>query len=102
MPNRAKVGEMQAELSFKSRQRETAETTHARLLKEHAKRTSELNKIDTLDSKISVELSSLNSKIQRYHVRVSFCCCLVATTTRLEDSPTTRSRLLFVCVCITA
>lgn len=72
MPNRAKVGEMQAELSFKSRQRETAETTHARLLKEHAKRTSELNKIDTLDSKISVELSSLNSKIQRYRVRVSF------------------------------
>ena len=86
---------MQAELSFKSRQRETAETTHARLLKEHAKRTSELNKIDTLDSKISVELSSLNSKIQRYRVRV----CVSVGVSSPQNTIGRLTNYTFVLVC---
>ena len=55
---------MKEDLSFRTRVMESAQTTHQRLLQELAKRNSELEKIDTLDSKISVELKSLNEKIK--------------------------------------
>ena len=46
-----------------TKQMKTSEETKARLEQELAKRNSELEKINTLDDKITVELSSLNEKI---------------------------------------
>ena len=64
MPSKQRVSAMKDDLSFRTRVMESAQTTHQRLLQELGKRNSELEKIDTLDSKISVELKSLNEKIR--------------------------------------
>lgn len=64
MPSKQRVSAMKEDLSFRTRVMESAQTTHQRLLQELAKRNSELEKIETLDSKISVELKSLNEKIR--------------------------------------
>lgn len=63
MPSKQRVSAMNEDLSFRKRVMESAQTTHQRLLQELAKRNSELEKLETLDSKIGVELKSLNDKI---------------------------------------
>ena len=78
MPSAAKVEEMKSDLTFKERQLESAQTTktrytsfesvsfinaNPRLSMELAKRQAELEKVNTLDAKISVELGSLNTKM---------------------------------------
>lgn len=64
MPSEGRVNEMREDLSFKERQLESSQSTKARLEQELTKRNSELDKINTLDDKISVELTSLNEKIE--------------------------------------
>jgi len=58
-----KLDEMQDDLAFKSKNLEASKSTQQRLQQELAKRNSELEKINTLDGKISVELKSLKEKI---------------------------------------
>jgi len=62
--SKQRVNAMKEDLSFRKRVMESAQTTHQRLLQELAKRNSELEKIDTLDAKIALELKSLNDKIE--------------------------------------
>jgi len=64
LPSRAHHKEMQEDLSFKERAIESSASTQARLEGELAKRRAELDKINTLDSKISVELTSLREKMR--------------------------------------
>lgn len=63
MPSKAQVGSMRDDLTFKQRQLDSAEGTKNRLSAELKKRNVELEKINTLDEKIVVELTSLNEKI---------------------------------------
>lgn len=69
-PNPQQQGEqmrdMQDELEFKSRQLQDSETTQQRLQAELEKRTGELEKINSLDAKISTELQGLENKIKQY------------------------------------
>lgn len=58
--------DMEDELEFKSRQLQNSETTQARLEGELAKRESELEKIDSLDVKISMELQQVQEKMEQY------------------------------------
>mmetsp|Transcript_21333 Transcript_21333/g.75175 ORF Transcript_21333/g.75175 Transcript_21333/m.75175 type:complete len:604 (-) Transcript_21333:508-2319(-) len=64
LPSRAHHAEMQEDLSFKERAIESSASTQARLEQDLAKRRAELDKINTLDSKISVELTSLREKMR--------------------------------------
>lgn len=64
LPSKARASEMRDDLTFKERQLESAASTKERLEKELQKRQGELAKINTLDEKISVELSSLREKIE--------------------------------------
>ena len=59
MPNKQRVSEMRDDLSFKQRQLDSAEGTKNRLEAELKKRNVELEKINTLDEKIAIELNSL-------------------------------------------
>lgn len=63
MPSQGRVAEMRDDLSFKQRQLDSAEGTKNRLEQELKKRNVELEKINTLDEKIIIELTSLNEKI---------------------------------------
>lgn len=58
--------DMEDELEFKSRQLQNSETTQNRLEGELAKRESELEKIDSLDVKISMELQQVEEKADQY------------------------------------
>lgn len=58
--------DMQDELDFKSKQLQNSETTQNRLEGELAKRQGELDKIDSLDAKISQELQQVEEKMQQY------------------------------------
>jgi len=64
LPTSEQFSEMKDSLSFKKRQLESSMSTQDQLEKELEKRKGELEKINTLDSKIQVELSSLTSRIQ--------------------------------------
>lgn len=64
MPNKNKLMEMKDDLSFKEKQLETSQMTKERLEKELVKRQSELEKINTLDEKIRLELGSLFEKLE--------------------------------------
>lgn len=64
MPSQGRVKDMREDLSFKQRQLDSAESTRNRLEAELKKRNVELEKINTLDEKIVVELTSLNEKIE--------------------------------------
>lgn len=64
MPNKQRVSEMRDDLSFKQRQLDSAEGTKNRLEAELKKRNVELEKINTLDEKIAIELNSLREKIE--------------------------------------
>merc|ERR1719231_188933 len=61
---------MRDDLSFKERQLESSESTKQRLEKELEKRQGELQKINTLDEKISVELTSLREKIDTMRIEM--------------------------------
>lgn len=58
--------DMEDELDFKSRQLQNSETTQSRLEGELAKREGELEKIESLDVKISLELSQVEEKMKQY------------------------------------
>ena len=64
LPDKNTVQDMREDLTFKERQMETSKTTQDRLEAELSKRNQELEKINTLDSKITVELSSLTTKMK--------------------------------------
>uniref|UniRef100_A0A7S4RMS9 Intraflagellar transport protein 74 homolog n=1 Tax=Alexandrium monilatum TaxID=311494 RepID=A0A7S4RMS9_9DINO len=58
--------DMEDELDFKSRQLQNSETTQNRLEAELAKREGELEKIESLDVKITMELQQVEAKVRQY------------------------------------
>lgn len=58
--------DMEDELEFKSKQLQNSETTQNRLEGELAKREGELEKIESLDIKISLELQQVEDKMRQY------------------------------------
>lgn len=58
--------DMEDELEFKNRQLQNSETTQNRLEAELAKRQGELEKIESLDVKISQELQQVEAKMRQY------------------------------------
>jgi len=58
--------DMEDELDFKNRQLQNSETTQNRLEAELAKREGELEKIENLDVKISLELQQVEAKMRQY------------------------------------
>lgn len=64
MPDQARVKEMTLEASFKEQQLESSQATMQRLLQERETRVQEMEKIATLDQKISVELDTLHQKME--------------------------------------
>lgn len=86
LPSRQRVSAMREDLSFRTRVMESAQTTHQRLLQELAKRNSELEKIDTLDEKITVELKSLRSKITSMQTEMPVLADLDALRTKSEQA----------------
>ncbi|GMH77967.1 hypothetical protein TL16_g10678 [Triparma laevis f. inornata] len=63
MPSAERLEEMKDEVSFKTKQLETSQQTMARLQQQRAKRIQEMQKINTLDQKIGIELEQLNGKM---------------------------------------
>jgi intraflagellar transport protein 74 len=61
--NAAHLEEMRSDLTFKERQLESSVSTKQRLTMELQKRQAELDKVNTLDTKISLELGSLLQKM---------------------------------------
>jgi len=62
----AHFSDLQDDLDFKSRQLQNAETTQQRLEADLAKREGELEKIESLDTKISKELMQVEDKMRQY------------------------------------
>ncbi|GLE04118.1 hypothetical protein PINS_up013029 [Pythium insidiosum] len=62
--NAANLEEMKSDLTFKERQLESSVTTKQRLTMELQKRQAELDKVNSLDTKIALELSSLLQKME--------------------------------------
>jgi len=62
--------DMEDELDFKNRQLQNSETTQNRLEGELAKREGELEKIDSLDVKISLELQQVEAKMKQYEHQI--------------------------------
>merc|ERR1719436_1754122 len=58
--------DVEDELDFKSKQLQNSETTHNRLEAELVKREGELEKIESLDVKISLELQQVEAKMRQY------------------------------------
>jgi len=63
MPTRDQLKKMTDEASFKERQLGTSQATMERLRSEHKQKLIEIQKIETLDDKISNELKSLHQKM---------------------------------------
>lgn len=63
--------DVEDELEFKSRQLQNSETTQNRLEAELMKRQGELEKIDSLDVKISQELQQVEEKMQQYEEEIA-------------------------------
>jgi len=66
----AHLRDMEDELDFKSRQLQNSETTQNRLQAEMNKREGELEKIESLDVKISAELQQVESKMRQYEAEI--------------------------------
>jgi intraflagellar transport protein 74 len=64
MPSQEKLDEMKDEVSFKTKKLETSQQTIARLQEQRVKRVQEMEKINSLDEKIGVELGQLREKMQ--------------------------------------
>merc|ERR1740130_1835838 len=62
--------DMEDELEFKSKQLQNSETTQNRLEAELAKRQGELDKIESLDVKISQELQQVEEKMHQYELDI--------------------------------
>lgn len=62
--------DLEDELDFKSKQLQNSETTQNRLEGELAKRQGELEKIESLDMKISQELQQVQAKMMQYEVDI--------------------------------
>merc|ERR1740121_3139497 len=62
--------DMEDELDFKSRQLQNSESTQNRLEAELVKRQGELEKIESLDTKISLELQQVETKMQQYEEEI--------------------------------
>jgi len=62
--------EMEDELDFKSKQLQNSETTKNQLEGELAKRRGELEKIESLDTKISQELQQVEQKMKQYEEEI--------------------------------
>lgn len=63
--------DMQEELEFKNRQLQNSESTQNRLEAELLKREGELEKIESLDVKISVELQQVEAKMKQYEYEIA-------------------------------
>lgn len=71
MPDANRFSEMKDELSFKERNLANSKSTLARLQQDLEQRKEELEKINQLDKKITLELSSLKDKMESMHVEMS-------------------------------
>jgi len=63
--------EVEDELDFKAKQLQNSETTQNRLEAELTKRQGELEKIESLDTKISQELQQVEAKMQQYEEEIT-------------------------------
>merc|ERR1719359_2498409 len=66
MPAQSAVREMEDELEFKGKQLQNSEITAVRLRSELDRRSGELDKINSLDNKISTELQQLDTKMKQF------------------------------------
>merc|ERR1719203_1408654 len=64
--------EVEDELDFKSKQLQNSETTQNRLEAELLKRQGELEKIESLDTKISQELTQVDTKMKAYEDEINY------------------------------
>lgn len=64
MPTEQRLREMRVEATFKERQLESSQQTTHKLIQERRQRETELQKIQSLDEKIKIELSSLQQKMK--------------------------------------
>merc|ERR1719198_1554552 len=64
------LADMQDDLEFKTKQLQNSETTQNRLEAELAKRQGELEKIESLDVKITQELQQVEAKMQQYEMDI--------------------------------
>jgi len=64
MPSQERLKEMTDEASFKERQLESSQATIQRLMKEKEQRSAEMEKIQSLDEKIQMELGSLRTQME--------------------------------------
>jgi len=88
LPSEAKVNAMREDLSFKKRQVDASETTHQRLQQELQKRQIELEKINGLDKKITVELTSLAEKMSMMQSELPELKDVEGLKTRARDTST--------------
>jgi len=63
LPSQERLEEMKDEVSFKTKQLETSQQTMSRLQEQRVKRMAEMEKINSLDEKIGIELGQLNEKM---------------------------------------
>merc|ERR1719218_538655 len=66
MPEQQHVRAMEEELEFKNSQLQNSEVTAVRLRTELDRRSGELDKINSLDNKISTELQQLDTKMKSF------------------------------------
>merc|ERR1739848_869595 len=66
MPDQQHVREMEEQLEFKGKELQNSEITAVRLRTELDRRSGELDKINSLDSKISTELDQLRLKMKQF------------------------------------
>jgi len=64
MPSQQRLNELRDEATFRERQLESSQQTTQRLIQERKHREAEMQKIETLDEKIEIELESLQQKMQ--------------------------------------
>merc|ERR1719453_54999 len=67
LPDQKQVRELEDQLEFKGKELQNSEITQVRLKAELERRSGELDKINSLDNKISGELSSLEVKMQQFN-----------------------------------
>merc|ERR1712224_956676 len=66
MPDQQHVREMEEQLEFKGKELQNSEITAVRLRTELDRRSGELDKINSLDNKISTELQQLDTKMEQF------------------------------------
>lgn len=71
VPDQKQLSELRQELSFKERNLKNSQTTLSMLQKDLEQRREELEKINQLDKKITLELGSLKDKMESMRVEIS-------------------------------